>query len=75
MSPGVRRMTRRAGPSLTTLRRVVLAEATVLLGVLVLAAVLGETQLPPLFNGRALPGDASQSILGVSPTLLGSGCP
>jgi putative copper export protein len=43
-------------------------------GVLVLAAVLGETQLPPLFNGRALPGEAAQSILGVTPSILGSGC-
>jgi hypothetical protein len=43
-------------------------------GVLVLAAVLGETQLPPLFNGRALPGEAAQSILGVTPSNLGSGC-
>ena len=74
LPPAARRMTRRSGPSVQALRRVVVSEAAVLLGVLVLAAVLGETQLPPLFNGRALPGEAAQSILGVTPSLVGSGC-
>jgi hypothetical protein len=53
---------------------VVVCEAAVLVLVIVLAAVLGETQLPPIFSGRALPGLASENILGVTPTLLGSGC-
>ena len=74
LSPAARAMLRRRGPSIRTLRRVVVAEAAVLLAVIVLAAVLGETQLPPLFTGRALPGYASENILGVTPTLLGSGC-
>jgi putative copper export protein/methionine-rich copper-binding protein CopC len=69
-----RRMSRRRGPSIRTLRRVVVSEAGVLVVVIVLAAVLGETQLPPIFSGRALPGLASENILGVTPTLLGSGC-
>ncbi len=66
-----RRMSRRRGPSLSTLRRIVACEAGLLLGALVLAAVLGETQLPPLFTGRALPGDV-QTV--VEPGLFGSGC-
>ena len=74
LPPAARRMTRRPGPSVQALHRVVVSEAAVLLSVLVLAAVLGETQLPPLFNGRALPGEAAQSILGVTPSLVGSGC-
>ena len=74
LSPEARSMMRRRGPSVQTLQRLVVCEAAVLLGVLVLAAVLGETQLPPLFNGRALPGEATGSILGVTPSLLGSGC-
>jgi hypothetical protein len=65
---------RRSGPSIRTLQRVVASEAVLLLGVLVLAAVLGETQLPPLFTGRALPGEASQNLFGVQPGLFGSGC-
>jgi hypothetical protein len=51
--------------------RVVLAEAGILLTVLVLAAVLGESQLPPLFNGRVLPGDAQDVV---QSGLFGSGC-
>ncbi|HEY2703623.1 MAG TPA: CopD family protein [Candidatus Dormibacteraeota bacterium] len=66
-----RRMMRRTGPSIRTLQRVVLLEAGVLLGVLVLAAVLGESQLPPLFNGRVLPGDAQDVV---QSGLFGSGC-
>jgi putative copper export protein len=73
-SAAARRMSRRRGPSIRTLRRVVVSEAGVLVVVIVLAAVLGETQLPPIFSGRALPGLASENILGVTPTLLGSGC-
>ncbi len=69
--PEAARRGRRAGPTVLSLRRVVIAEAVLLLGVLVLAAVLGETQLPPLFNGRALPGDV-QNV--VEPGLFGSGC-
>jgi copper transport protein len=69
--PSAARVGRRAGPTLRTLQRVVLSEAVLLLGVLVLAAVLGETQLPPLFTGRALPGDV-QNV--VEPGLFGSGC-
>lgn len=69
-----RRMMRRSGPSLVTLRRVITIEATILLAVLVLAAILGETQLPPLFNGRVLPGEAAQDLNGVQPGLFGSGC-
>lgn len=66
-----RRMMRRTGPSLHTLQRVVVLEACVLLVVMVLAAVLGETQLPPLFNGRVLPGDAQDVV---NSGLFGSGC-
>ena len=69
--PTFSRVGRRAGPTIVTLRRAVIAEAVLLLTVLVLAAVLGETQLPPLFNGRALPGDV-QNV--VEPGLFGSGC-
>lgn len=69
-----RRMMRRSGPTIATLQRFVTVEAAILLGVLVLAAVLGETQLPPLFNGRVLPGDAAQDLSGVQPGLFGSGC-
>ncbi len=69
--PASARFARRHGPTVATLRRWVLTEAVLLLGVLVLAAVLGETQLPPLFNGRALPGDV-QNV--VEPGLFGSGC-
>jgi len=69
--PPAARLGRRAGPRLGTLQRVVLTEAVLLLGVLVLAAVLGETQLPPLFTGRALPGEV-QNV--VNPGLFGSGC-
>ncbi|MGH7750620.1 MAG: CopD family protein, partial [Candidatus Dormibacteria bacterium] len=69
--PASARFGRRHGPTVATLRRWVLTEAMILLGVLVLAAVLGETQLPPLFNGRALPGDV-QNV--VEPGLFGSGC-
>ncbi|HEX3605241.1 MAG TPA: CopD family protein [Candidatus Dormibacteraeota bacterium] len=69
--PEFSRMQRRAGPTVATLRRTLIIEAVLLLGVLVLAAVLGETQLPPLFNGRALPGDV-QNV--VEPGLFGSGC-
>jgi hypothetical protein len=50
---------------------VVVLEACVLLVVMVLAAVLGETQLPPLFNGRVLPGDAQDVV---NSGLFGSGC-
>ncbi|HEY2705161.1 MAG TPA: CopD family protein, partial [Candidatus Dormibacteraeota bacterium] len=66
-----RRLARRAGPSIGLLRGVVVAEAALLLGALVLAAVLGETQLPPLFSGRALPGVAQDVV---QPGLLGGGC-
>ncbi len=69
-----RRMMRRGAPSIATLQRFVTVEAAILLCVLVLAAVLGETQLPPLFNGRVLPGDAAQDITGVQPGVFGSGC-
>lgn len=69
-----RRMMRRSGPTIATLQRFITLEAFILLGVLVLAAVLGETQLPPLFNGRVLPGDAAQDLNGVTPGLFGSGC-
>jgi len=69
-----RRMMRRGGPTIATLHRFITIEAFILLGVLVLAAVLGETQLPPLFNGRVLPGDAAQDLNGVTPGLFGSGC-
>jgi putative copper export protein/methionine-rich copper-binding protein CopC len=69
--PQSSRFGRRAGPTVASLRRVVIGEAALLLCVLVLAAVLGETQLPPLFNGRALPGDV-QNV--VEPGLFGSGC-
>jgi copper transport protein len=69
--PAFSRMGRRAGPTISALRRTLIIEAALLLGVLVLAAVLGETQLPPLFNGRALPGDV-QNV--VEPGLFGSGC-
>jgi putative copper export protein/methionine-rich copper-binding protein CopC len=71
LPPSARRLGRRAGPTIASLRRVVIGEAALLLCVLVLAAVLGETQLPPLFNGRALPGDV-QNV--VEPGLFGSGC-
>jgi putative copper export protein len=71
LPPSARRLGRRAGPTISSLRRVVIGEASLLLCVLVLAAVLGETQLPPLFNGRALPGDV-QNV--VEPGLFGSGC-
>ena len=66
-----RRMARRAGPSVRLLQLVVLTEAVLLLGALVLAAVLGETQLPPLFTGRELPGVAQDVV---QPGLLGAGC-
>ena len=69
--PAYSRAGRRAGPTVMALRRMILIEAALLLTVLVLAAVLGETQLPPLFNGRALPGDV-QNV--VEPGLFGSGC-
>jgi putative copper export protein len=69
--PAAARRGRRAGPTILTLRRLVTMEAALLLGVLVLAAVLGETQLPPLFSGRALPGETQ---VFVQPGLLGSGC-
>lgn len=69
--PASARFSRRHGPTVATLRRWVTTEAAILLGVLILAAVLGETQLPPLFNGRALPGDV-QNV--VNPGLFGSGC-
>jgi copper transport protein len=69
--PAYSRAGRRAGPTVMALRRMILVEAALLLTVLVLAAVLGETQLPPLFNGRALPGDV-QNV--VEPGLFGSGC-
>lgn len=66
-----RRMARRAGPSIRLLQLVVLTEAVLLLGALVLAAVLGETQLPPLFTGRDLPGVAQDVV---QPGLFGTGC-
>ena len=66
-----RRMARRAGPSIRLLQLVVLTEAVLLLGALVLAAVLGETQLPPLFTGRELPGVAQDVV---QPGLFGTGC-
>jgi hypothetical protein len=69
--PAFARAGRRAGPTIAALRRAIIVEAVLLLTVLVLAAVLGETQLPPLFNGRALPGDV-QNV--VEPGLFGSGC-
>jgi putative copper export protein len=69
-----RRMMRRGGPTIVTLQRFITMEAFILFAVLVLAAVLGETQLPPLFNGRVLPGDAAQDLNGVTPGLFGSGC-
>jgi copper transport protein len=66
-----RRFARRGGPSIRLLRGVVATEAALLLGALVLAAVLGETQLPPLFSGRVLPGLAQDVV---QPGLFGSGC-
>jgi hypothetical protein len=66
-----RRFARRGGPSIRLLQGVVAAEAALLLGALVLAAVLGETQLPPLFSGRVLPGLAQDVV---QPGLFGSGC-
>lgn len=61
----------RAGASVSTLRRIVAIEAVVLCSVLLLSAALGETELPPLFKGRVLPGLAQDSV---RPGLFGSGC-
>ena len=70
--PVAARVGRRVGPTITALRRTVTVEAATLLVVLVLAAVLGETQLPPLFTGRGLPGETQIGL--AQPGLLGSGC-
>ena len=70
--PRAARVGRRVGPTVGTLRRTISVEAGVLLAVLVLAAVLGETQLPPLFTGRGLPGETQVNL--AQPGLLGSGC-
>jgi putative copper export protein len=69
-----RQRMRRVGPSLALLRRVVLCEAGLILGVLVLAAVLGESQLPPLLKDVFLPGEGSDAGYITSSGLFGSGC-
>jgi putative copper export protein len=74
LSPAARGLMRRRGPSILTLRRVITAEAGLLLGVVILAAVLGETQLPPLFTGHLLPGDTQESGIFVTTGLFSSGC-
>jgi hypothetical protein len=43
----------------------------VLLTVIVLAAMLGESELPPAFKGRLLPGEAQELV---QPGLFGAGC-
>lgn len=57
--------------SIESLRRIVMAEAAVLVSVLLLSAALGETELPPLLKGRLLPGEAQETV---QPGLFGSGC-
>lgn len=66
--PGVRAGRSR---SIDSLRRIVMAEAAVLVSVLLLSAALGETELPPLLKGRLLPGEAQESV---RPGLFASGC-
>lgn len=66
--PGARAGRRR---SIDSLRRIVMAEAAVLVTVLLLSAALGETELPPLLKGRLLPGEAQESV---RPGLFASGC-
>jgi putative copper export protein len=61
----------RGARTIDSLRRLVLAEAAVLLTVLVLSAMLGETELPPVFKGRLLPGEAQELV---QPGLFGTGC-
>ena len=69
-----RQRMRRVGPSVALMQRVVLCEAGLLLGVLVLAAVLGESQLPPLLKDVFLPGEGSDAGYITSSGLFGSGC-
>jgi hypothetical protein len=69
-----RQRLRRGGPSLVLMRRVVLCEAALLLGVLVLAAVLGESQLPPLLRNVYLPGEGQDAGYVTTSGLFGSGC-
>jgi putative copper export protein/methionine-rich copper-binding protein CopC len=69
-----RQRLRRGGPSLVLMQRVILCEAAMLLGVLVLAAVLGESQLPPLLRNVYLPGEGQDAGYVTSSGLFGSGC-
>jgi putative copper export protein/methionine-rich copper-binding protein CopC len=57
--------------SILQLRRVVAVEAVVLMSVLVFSAALGETELPPAFKGRVLPGEAQELV---RPGVFGTGC-
>jgi putative copper export protein/methionine-rich copper-binding protein CopC len=74
LPPVTRQRLRRGGPSLALMRRVILCEAALLLGVLVLAAVLGESQLPPLLRNVYLPGEGQDAGYVTSSGLFGSGC-
>jgi putative copper export protein len=57
--------------SVVQLRRVIAIEAVVLMSVLVFSAALGESELPPAFKGRVLPGEAQELV---QPGIFGTGC-
>jgi copper transport protein len=59
------------GRSVLQLRRVVMVEAAILMSVLVFSASLGESELPPAFKGRVLPGEAQELV---RPGIFGTGC-
>jgi len=57
--------------SLHSLRRLIVIEAFVLGGAVLLSGALGETQLPSVFKGHFFPADLQENV---RPGLFGSGC-
>lgn len=59
------------GRHLVRLRRLITAEAVVLLAVIGVSAVLAESTLPPAYTGRFLPGEIQEVV---EPGTFASGC-
>jgi putative copper export protein len=71
MAAPVNRFRPRRERSLHSLRRLIVIEAFVLGGAVLLSGALGETQLPSVFKGHFFPADLQEYV---RPGVFGSGC-